>query len=337
MSDLELVAALKAAVRRERENLVDVIRCLMVFDERRLHAPAGQPSLYHYCTRELGYAEEAAFKRIRVARAADKYPILIRWLTKGRLHLGAVVALSSRLTRDNHRELLKTAMGKSIREIEFLSASIAPRPDKADHVRVMTPAESLAIETIPPPPIEAELVLPPAPSGAAPASVPAERAMIVPAKRDDVDPLSAERVRIAFTASRRLWRMLTRARELLRARHPDGKFEYVFEDALAALLREIDPLIRANRRPKPASPDAVSETRYIPRSVKDAVWRRDGGRCTFTTPDGERCPADGRLELDHIVPWALGGRSDDPGNLRLRCRAHNLMTARQVFGGKVPG
>jgi 5-methylcytosine-specific restriction endonuclease McrA len=37
------------------------------------------------------------------------------------------------------------------------------------------------------------------------------------------------------------------------------------------------------------------------------------------------------LELDHIVPVALGGRST-VDNLRLCCRAHNTLHAEQVFG-----
>jgi hypothetical protein len=39
------------------------------------------------------------------------------------------------------------------------------------------------------------------------------------------------------------------------------------------------------------------------------------------------------LELDHVVPKALGG-SSEPENLRVRCRAHNQLWAEQVFGRK---
>jgi hypothetical protein len=37
------------------------------------------------------------------------------------------------------------------------------------------------------------------------------------------------------------------------------------------------------------------------------------------------------LELDHVVPVALGGASTI-ANLRVRCRGHNLLDAEQVFG-----
>lgn len=69
----------------------------------------------------------------------------------------------------------------------------------------------------------------------------------------------------------------------------------------------------------------------IPAEVRRQVWVRDGGRCTFVARDGTRCGSRWKLELDHVTPWALGGSSmvDD---LRLRCRAHNLLYAEEIFG-----
>jgi len=41
------------------------------------------------------------------------------------------------------------------------------------------------------------------------------------------------------------------------------------------------------------------------------------------------------LEYDHIRPLSLGGRSDDPANVRLLCRAHNALEARRILGDDV--
>jgi 5-methylcytosine-specific restriction endonuclease McrA len=73
--------------------------------------------------------------------------------------------------------------------------------------------------------------------------------------------------------------------------------------------------------------------RRIPQWVKDIVWARDGGSCSYPRAGGGRCGARGGLEFDHIVPWALGGPSDDPKNIRLLCRGHNQEEARRLFGG----
>lgn len=51
----------------------------------------------------------------------------------------------------------------------------------------------------------------------------------------------------------------------------------------------------------------------------------------LVSKDGRRCSARRCLELDHIVPLAVGGKATVE-NLRMRCRAHNQRYARQYFG-----
>ena len=68
-----------------------------------------------------------------------------------------------------------------------------------------------------------------------------------------------------------------------------------------------------------------SRSRHIPAAVKREVWRRDQGCCSYVDPhSGRRCGSRYRLEIDHIVPFALGGASDLI-NLRLRCEAHHRL------------
>jgi hypothetical protein len=77
---------------------------------------------------------------------------------------------------------------------------------------------------------------------------------------------------------------------------------------------------------------AVNRTRYITADVRGAVYVRDGGRCTFVDPlRGLRCGERRFIELHHVEPYAWGGGHTVEG-ITLRCRAHNLLDARQVFG-----
>ena len=63
--------------------------------------------------------------------------------------------------------------------------------------------------------------------------------------------------------------------------------------------------------------------RVIPAAVRRQVWQRDGGRCCYIDREtGRRCNSRHMIEIDHILPYALGGGAD-PGNLRLLCRAHH--------------
>ena len=63
--------------------------------------------------------------------------------------------------------------------------------------------------------------------------------------------------------------------------------------------------------------------RAISAGVRRQVWQRDGRRCSYADPQtGRRCNSTHLIEIDHIVPHALGGGAD-PGNLRLLCGAHH--------------
>ena len=63
--------------------------------------------------------------------------------------------------------------------------------------------------------------------------------------------------------------------------------------------------------------------RAIPAAVRRQVWQRDGGRCSYLDRrTGRRCNSRHLIEIDHILPYALGGGAD-PGNLRLLCHAHH--------------
>ena len=77
--------------------------------------------------------------------------------------------------------------------------------------------------------------------------------------------------------------------------------------------------------PVAATPAAKScaSGRAISAGVRRQVWQRDGGRCSYVDPQtGRRCNSTHLIEIDHIVPHALGGGAD-PGNLRLLCGAHH--------------
>jgi len=93
----------------------------------------------------------------------------------------------------------------------------------------------------------------------------------------------------------------------------------------AAALKESSPARTSHEaRPKPRS-------RRIPAAVRDKVYARDKGRCTYVGRTGKRCGSMQALQIDHIEPFTRGG-DNTPSNLRLLCAKHNRLAAQEVFG-----
>jgi 5-methylcytosine-specific restriction endonuclease McrA len=150
--------------------------------------------------------------------------------------------------------------------------------------------------------------------------------------RDEIEPLDAQLARLHVTVSRRLLEKLEAAKDALAHACPGATAADVFERGLDLVLAQHAKrkglVEKPRKEPRPSSTDAV------PAHVKRAVWLRAGGRCEWVLPSGDRCDSTRKLEYDHILALALGGKST-LDNVRLACRPHNLLAARRAFGDEV--
>lgn len=313
----ELVAILKTQVSNERKAQTIYLACLAEMEGRMLYAELGYSSMFNYCVRELGFAEGSAGRRIRTARMARQFPVIYSLIEEGKIHMTAIAMLGSLLTEANHREVLEKACGKTKEEIELLVVRLNPQPETRDLIR-----------TLPQPKLEVTISGDREPEVEAPKPLPQH-------KKEEIKPITEERVVFKFTGSAELRKKLERAKQILRHKYPHGRLEDIIDEALEALLEKKDPERRIARKKKHEPFEgarAFSSSRRIPQPVKDLVLRRDGGRCQYVSPDGKPCGEKTWLEFDHIQPWALGGSSGDPDNIRLLCRQHNQFAARKAFG-----
>ena len=129
LADRTLLHDLAALLTRDRDTTASFLAHLAEVDARRLYLPAGYPSMFSYCVHELHLCEQAAFHRIRAARAARQFPAVFTAVAEGRLHLSAVVLLASHLSPENADELLAAATHKTKAEIEQLLAERFPQSD----------------------------------------------------------------------------------------------------------------------------------------------------------------------------------------------------------------
>ena len=99
----------------------------------------------------------------------------------------------------------------------------------------------------------------------------------------------------------------------------------------ASKLRQKDEISEhleiSSRKPVTFAPKLKHQikklSRFIPSHLKKYVWERDGGQCTYVHHETKRrCTCRHLLQIDHIQPFALGGRTEKE-NLRLLCAGHN--------------
>lgn len=131
LDDDEVLSALRGLARDKQRNDAAMLAHLDEAERRRLFAKAGYPSMFEYCVKVLGLSENAAGKRIRVARLARRFPVIVDLVETGELHLSGLCVLGAHLDNGNYRSLLDRARGKTRRQIEALVAELAPRPDVA--------------------------------------------------------------------------------------------------------------------------------------------------------------------------------------------------------------
>jgi hypothetical protein len=290
----------------------------MEFDRRRLHLGKGFGSLFAYCTEALRMSENETCNRIRAARAARKFPVILDLLRDGSVNLTAVRMLAKHLTRENHAELLAEACGKNKREIEKLLARRFPQPDVPPLIRRV--------------PAPKPVVAPPAaPLGGASGAALTLEAPSPPRPADET-PLNPDGVTVRFTASASTYAKLQYARDLLAATIPSGDTAAIIDRALTLLVRDLEKRkFAATDRPRPSRGQA-DDSHNIPAAVQRTVWRRDGGRCAFVADTGRRCEERRHLECHQAKqPYATGGKPTAE-NIQLRCRAHNIYEADLYFG-----
>jgi HNH endonuclease len=256
--------------------------------------------------------------------------------------------LAQYLNPENATELFDACSRKSHEQVEELLAARFPKPDVRDLIRRLPARPEVRTESTPDigSGADAALLASPAeianlPEAPRRPQIPHGLAPAMP-MRERIEPLSADRFAVHFTADAEFRDLLEEVRALASHGQPRGEILPLMKRALEAYRSELrKSRFGVGTKPRRATRSAVSGTvgatktakrsRHVPASVAREVYVRDDGCCTFVSDDGRRCAARRFLEIDHVKPWAEGG-ADTVENLRLRCRAHNQQAARQHFG-----
>jgi hypothetical protein len=299
----KLLVELESLVSVEQNAMAKVIAHIGEVDALLLYREAACSSMFVYCVERLNFSEDAAVTRITVARAARQFPLILSCLEFGKIHLTGMRLLCQHLTPENQRELLERASHRTKKQIEELCVELAPRELVPDTIRKLPAPTPIVVH---------KLYVP-------------ERV----AKPARVEPLRPEQYGIHFTANKALKEKLDRARDLLRFQG-ENDLASVVDRAVTMLLADLEKK-RFGKTDKPREAKAANTNfRRVPNSIKRAVCERDQSQCTYEDEMGRRCRECATLEYDHIKPFARGGQTTFD-NLRLRCKAHNLLAAEEWF------
>jgi hypothetical protein len=317
----------QSLVAEERKLTTSILRHLDEIQSRRLHSEMGYASLFEYAVKALGYSEAAAGRRIAAMRLLAKVPEIEPVLEKGDVSLSTLCTVQhffqrkeEPVTRQEKKELVFALRGKSRRECEKELAALDPK-----------------------------------------ACAPLEKERII-------GPTQTE---IRFVADDDLMDKLKQIRELdARSLGQDASYLELFRRMANVILKQIDPTKKKIRSSSKTTPPAEREKleptdqsneapktppaeldksryayqsnessnpklsrneRYISSALRQQVWLRDHGQCTYKSPDGKHCESRFALEIDHRTPLALGGQTE-LANLRLLCRSHNTQQAISLLG-----
>jgi hypothetical protein len=279
VKNAELLAGLSLLVQRGNELTAEVLAHLAELEERRLHLQLGFPSLFAYCVEALGLSEGSAGRRVAAARVCRRFPEAFGLVARGDLHLSALCGLAPHLDAQNATELFNACRRKTRRQVDELLAARFPKPDIREQIRRL-PVRGRAAAASNEPRIPAgtntrEEALSKASVASqgqrvalvetakvgegcgseavdgAPASAPA------PVRRREIEPLSADRFGVHFTADLELRELLERARALASHRVPKNDLASLMRVVLASFVKNEEARrFAVGRKPRRAKADA---------------------------------------------------------------------------------
>lgn len=321
----------KTLVSEERRISVEVLQHLLEIERRKAYSTLGYLSLFEYATTELKYSDSAAMRRIQAMRALNENPDLEQKLKAGSLTVSGVARVQSfirkhenkkskKWTEEDKNSLFQKLENCSQKQIETALVTLSPESAWIESVKCLTPDfVELKIQLT-----QEQLK-----------------------QLDQIKGLLAHQLKDAGSYSELMGLMISMTKSALlnqkaglnynmdhdtptkreteiqgtnkstdkSTREPnDEPIEQAIEQAIGQRIGE-------SRRT--ASPTAQVNQRFIPEKIKRALFIRSQFQCEHRdSKTNIRCTSGFKLEIDHIIPYSLGGtRQID--NLRILCRAHN--------------
>ena len=345
MTNSELIQKLDSLILSERKISDQIIQLIQLADSRKIYLEEGYGSLLDWLTRRFKYSASAAYRRIQTARLLKSLPeqneILRDKIQSGALNITALAKVQSFIKEEEKRsgekvssevkaEILGQIENQPIQVTEkilfqsfpeacvsFKQERVSAISDQDFRVSVTLSEESLSeLKRV------QELL-----GHALPESSLADVISYLskdflkrrdPLLRKEKRNIAENQITQAASAQNQSQSQNRNSNSLSvkRSNHLDERADSA-ENHTGAVLRG-DRKILPRRK-------------ALPNQVGRFVFQRDRGQCQYKHPrTGEACGSRWLVEVDHVMPLALGGE-DRPENLRCLCRNHNQWRAKQTF------
>ncbi len=310
LDDRQLLWQTKKLVSTERELLTNILRHLREVERRKLFCDLGYGSLFEYAVKDLKYSDGQAGRRIQALRLTREIPETMKKLETGELSLSNVSQAQSffrEVNKSKHGKPMKTSEKKAVlKKLENKSRREGQKELAKIHPVAVLPKER-------------------------------ER------------PITESQSEVRFVMDKSVKKKLEELRALLGPKGADMNFAELFEYLTDVGLKELKAKKFGKKRSEqkcesndnlsdrsrsvssmkaiatpPAEKKKTNNNRYVSKENVYKIWRRDHGRCS-------NCGSRVNLNIDHVEPIAIGGRSE-PDNLRILCFNCNQRAAMKSFG-----
>jgi hypothetical protein len=265
LGDAQLLVDLKELVKRDRVLEAELVSHLGEVEARRLYLEQGCSSMFDYCVRVLRFSESVAYKRIGVARAARRFPIVADAMSLGEIHLSAASLIAPHLQEETVEGWLAAARHKTSREVRQLIADRFPRRAVRSSVRRVGPAARLTglegmtstrgavpTSTVDPEVRRLNAATSATSATATTSAISSETSDRARAEANTsavtgvntqasatTEALGAQRYSVRFTADEKVHDQLQELRSLLRHSVPDGDVGKILARAIGVLLKQV--------------------------------------------------------------------------------------------------
>lgn len=318
LNDAELLICTKKLVKREQELIAEVIEHLEEIEKRRLYSDLGYKSLYEYCTIELKYSQDQAYRRIQAMKITRQIPEVKEMISNGELSLTTLNVATSFMNEAKIDDVKKKA--------EFLN-------DCKNLTK--TEVQDLIFE------MKNEM------------DIPQDRP-----QKDQIVHINKNESRIHVTIQNELLEKIEKIKGLIAHKKRNMKLEELIELMADEMIRKlekdkfsvkstnekvdkkidkkiesktemnVEKKVEKNFEKNELNSKNIKNTndRYIRAVTKRELYLKSGGKC-------EVCGSTYALEIDHIKPIGIGGKNSTP-NCRILCRNCNQRKAIKTYGQK---